>query len=363
MADHEDYFSGEAPAAHAATHENGGADEISVAGLAGLTEELVFHAANAVAHQDAPALIAAHAAIAAAHHARYTDAEAQAVADAQILIHKGDAAAHHARYTDAEAQAVADTQIATHSALPTVHQDAPALIAAHAANATAHQDAPALIATHATDEDSHHSKFTITEHDVVARHPLANLDPGICSKVVADTKIEAHRLTSNAHHSRYTDDEARATFPVGAIMSWPTEFPPYGWLECAGAAISRNDYSNLFGILGVIYGNGDGSTTFNLPDFRGCFFRGWDHGAGVDPDAATRTDRGDGTTGDHVGTKQADDFKSHYHIIWRKKTVASGTDVSRIYGSDVGDGSYRSDSTGGNETRPVNVNVMWIIKY
>jgi microcystin-dependent protein len=45
--------------------------------------------------------------------------------------------------------------------------------------------------------------------------------------------------------------------------------PPAGWLLCDGAAVSRTTYSVLFAAIGIDYGPGDGSTTFNLPDYRG----------------------------------------------------------------------------------------------
>lgn len=57
---------------------------------------------------------------------------------------------------------------------------------------------------------------------------------------------------------------------------------PTGWLECNGAAVSRTTYANLFSAIGVGWGAGDGSTTFNVPELRGEFPRGWDHGRGVD---------------------------------------------------------------------------------
>jgi microcystin-dependent protein len=44
---------------------------------------------------------------------------------------------------------------------------------------------------------------------------------------------------------------------------------PSGWLFCNGQAISRTDYSSLFGVVGTTYGSGNGTTTFNLPDLRG----------------------------------------------------------------------------------------------
>ncbi|MEM7047394.1 MAG: phage tail protein [Pseudomonadota bacterium] len=70
--------------------------------------------------------------------------------------------------------------------------------------------------------------------------------------------------------------------PVGSIISYAAQTPPKGWLECDGAAISRSDYANLFKVIGTTYGDGDGETTFNLPDLRSEFVRGWDHGRGVD---------------------------------------------------------------------------------
>lgn len=92
-------------------------------------------------------------------------------------------------------------------------------------------------------------------------------------------------------------------FIRGVPTPWLTEVVPAGTLECNGASISRSTYAALFAIWGARFGSVDGSH-FNLPDLRGQFLRGWNHGAGTDPDAAARTNRGDGTTGDHVGTLQ-----------------------------------------------------------
>ena len=57
--------------------------------------------------------------------------------------------------------------------------------------------------------------------------------------------------------------------PTGCIMAWPTNTAPDGWLLCYGQAVSRTTYANLFSLLSTTFGNGDGSTTFNLPDLRG----------------------------------------------------------------------------------------------
>lgn len=148
------------------------------------------------------------------------------------------------------------------------------------------------------------------------------------------------------------------SIPVGTVITWATGTAPSGYLECNGAAISRTTYATLFGIISDDYGPGDGSTTFNLPDYRGEFLRGWDHAAAHDPDASTRTNRGDGTAGDYVGTKQADGLKAHLHT-----GGATAQNAFNDSGAPYTVGSGNTGSTGGNETRPRNINVMYCIKY
>ena len=55
--------------------------------------------------------------------------------------------------------------------------------------------------------------------------------------------------------------------PTGSVLMWPTGTAPTGFLLCAGTAVSRSTYAALFAIIGTVYGAGDGSTTFNLPNF------------------------------------------------------------------------------------------------
>lgn len=77
------------------------------------------------------------------------------------------------------------------------------------------------------------------------------------------------------------------------------------FLPCDGTTRSRTEYANLFAAIGTAWGEGDGSTTFNLPDMRGRVPRGRDNGAGRDPDAGSRTAAATGgATGDNVGSVQ-----------------------------------------------------------
>lgn len=69
--------------------------------------------------------------------------------------------------------------------------------------------------------------------------------------------------------------------PVGQIIGFPSVTPPDAtWLLCNGQAVSRTTYAALFGLLGSVYGAGNGSTTFNVPDLRGRTWFGADQGAG-----------------------------------------------------------------------------------
>ncbi|NUF78196.1 hypothetical protein GY065_04530 [Snodgrassella sp. ESL0323] len=70
--------------------------------------------------------------------------------------------------------------------------------------------------------------------------------------------------------------------PAGAIQFFAMETAPVGWLKANGAEISRTLYANLFAAIGTKFGAGDEKTTFNLPDLRGEFLRGWDDGRAID---------------------------------------------------------------------------------
>lgn len=136
---------------------------------------------------------------------------------------------------------------------------------------------------------------------------------------------------------------------IGSVSAFAMATPPTGWLECDGAAVSRTTYANLFAKIGIVYGSGDGSTTFNLPDMRGEFPRGWDNGKGVDPGRA-------------IGSGQGEDIISHLHSETRRTEsglgYAAGTDHALLTLATTNTGS-----TGGTETRPRNVAMMYCIKY
>ena len=88
-----------------------------------------------------------------------------------------------------------------------------------------------------------------------------------------------------------TDLFKYALLPTGTIHMYAGQYNniPSGWMLCDGSAISRTTYKNLFDVIGTQFGVGDGSTTFNIPDFRDIF-----------PKGAPNTTNPGGTSGDIV---------------------------------------------------------------
>jgi len=134
--------------------------------------------------------------------------------------------------------------------------------------------------------------------------------------------------------------------PVGAVMAFATLILPGGWLECNGALISRQTYAALFAAIGTTFGAGNGVTTFALPDLRGEFVRGWDHGRGVDPGRA-------------FGGEQDHAFLQHGQHVGGIGNYPGY--VSLEDGQDTP--NYPLVSIGGTETRPRNVALVYCIKY
>lgn len=244
----------------------------------------------------------------------------------------------------------------------------------------------------------------------------------------------------------------------GTIKTWSSASAPNGYLACDGTPISRTTYAALFSKIGTTYGSGDGSTTFNLPDYRWAFLRGYganisangsgsassnqatftNHGfnrTGVklrlssgtlsglsvstdywvivvdintlafatskanaiantrisisgansavivqyeDPDAASRVSNTNGAnSGANVGSVQDDQLNSHKHLTDTYERAASGNyfnafgtdgtvhanghEANQSYGIPTSSYVYTSPN-GGNETRPKNAYVNYIIK-
>jgi microcystin-dependent protein len=159
--------------------------------------------------------------------------------------------------------------------------------------------------------------------------------------------------------------------PTGTIQPHAGGTAPDGFLVCDGTIVDIADYPKLFAVIGTSwgYGNNDG-LTFHLPDLRGRFLRGSTKGmtpaeaALRDPDYASRTPSNTGgNSGDAVGSVQDDVFEGHTHA-----TYFGGIGGGTLYPEDpyisnqFAGQAHNVSNTGGNETRPVNANVTYVIK-
>jgi len=134
-----------------------------------------------------------------------------------------------------------------------------------------------------------------------------------------------------------------------------------------GQAIKRSgEYAELFAAWGTQFGNGDGFSTFNVPDTRGYVLRGVDTAETVDVDASRRfAVNNGGNTGAVGGTYQNDLFKEHAHL--RHSAIGTATDHSNqvIKCSDPwpSPGQFPGSVEGGAETRMKNIAVYWYAQY
>ena len=160
---------------------------------------------------------------------------------------------------------------------------------------------------------------------------------------------------------------------TGTILTYPVATPPTGYIKCNGALLNENAYPELFAVIGRTYGGASANSTFKVPDLRGEFVRGWDDGRGVD-------------VGRAIGTSQNEDFKSHSHGA--SSSVVGDHTHGGVTSGGPGNVSGRWDATGignnntpqtdpagshnhtitvnatgGSETRPRNVALMYIIKF
>ncbi|EJF74113.1 tail fiber protein [Bartonella alsatica] len=165
------------------------------------------------------------------------------------------------------------------------------------------------------------------------------------------------------------------SFSPGFIGTFAMEKVPTGWLLCDGKEYSRSAYANLFAALGETWGKGDGLKTFNVPDLRGMFLRGLDSGKEIDK-------------GRLLGSRQEESFKAHTHegktsstgqhqhnfpgfkemVVQRShdewKAYPCGLNYQQSLTELAGAHEHKIflEKTGGDETRPVNMAVVYAVK-
>lgn len=123
---------------------------------------------------------------------------------------------------------------------------------------------------------------------------------------------------------------------TGMVVHFASPLVPDGWLVCDGSEVSQVKYSELYKVVGGIYGECEDENNFRLPDLRGSFIRGYDYGRGLDE-------------GRQFGSEQEDALQDHSHY--------SGGVVTR---SMVGEATVARVA---EETRPYNIALLPCIKY
>ncbi len=254
-----------------------------------------------------------------------------------------------------------------------------------------------------------------SSHSVIADHVIANsissdqIQPGAVNGThIKDKSINNNHLGASSVHDEQIMDVAASKITgllddaqigsvslqkvsdlTGIVVAFGGTSPPNGWLMCDGADISRTQYAALFRVIGTYFGAGNGSTTFNLPDLRGRFIRGVDGNAGRDPDRYARQAMHPGGNVDNkVGSIQDESYKSHSHPLTDGTHRHGLTNVNSdgavaitrgpnggISGGGHDGGSFALSNTeyaqsnitisntGGQETRPENAYLNYIIKY
>jgi microcystin-dependent protein len=168
------------------------------------------------------------------------------------------------------------------------------------------------------------------------------------------------------------------SIPAGLIFAVAAPIVPPDCLYCNGQAVSRTTFARLFNVIGGRYGVGDGSTTFNVPDLRADFIRGWDDGKGVDPGRVFGSEQGSqNLLHGHAFSGQTAAAGGHDHDAGpREGGYGGAVHISRAMSSWSGNAPNRTSwapdhshpfagttaGDGGNEARPINKAMYFVIK-
>lgn len=203
---------------------------------------------------------------------------------------------------------------------------------------------------------------------------IAGFDPSLYLKnTAAETRFAPLEKKAHDHANKTALDKigeagGNLTFNgtafdaslIGMVAAFATPKAPKGWLKCNGAAVLRTTYAGLFAAIGTTYGVGDKKTTFNLPDLRGEFVRGFDDGRKIDTGRTFASSQGDAMR-DFTGwftTMGNGDGQLFIGVAGRQW---SGTG-NATYGTRF-QFSPSAVTPTANENRPRNIALLYCIKY
>jgi phage-related tail fiber protein len=183
--------------------------------------------------------------------------------------------------------------------------------------------------------------------------------------------------TARANLDVYSRAQVAQRAPAGAVIHFARNTAPAGWLKANGAEVSRTAYAELFNAIGTTFGAGNEVDTFNLPDLRGEFLRGWDDGRGVDESRSFATAQGHRMQSHFHGTG---DFRRAGNDDWYgiirgwvgsfmgRWVAGESGEVRTATLTGESNGSHYTGTTNeqlvfGTETRPRNVALLACIKF
>lgn len=184
----------------------------------------------------------------------------------------------------------------------------------------------------------------------------------------SDGDIEAGGIYTLVHDgTNFQILNPKGAVPTGAVMMWIGATAPAGWLLCDATAVSRTTYATLYAVIGDTYGNGNGSSTFNVPDMRGRVPIGVGTGVG-DGTSGTGLPTGTSMTQVALATWKGEqthvlitaELASHTHSGATSQTGAWATSGSSSVGNASASGSAGSDQPH-NNIQPV-MGINFIIK-
>lgn len=267
--------------------------------------------------------------------------------DNEVLLSDIGGASYMA-YTDAKVIA----GVTEHNESNIAHQ---ALFDAHADSATAHS---ALFSAHADSAAAHQALFD-AKAPLVHNHTASEEAAAASAVGTHNTDEEAHADLFGAVETLITQASQAVKLYPGLILPYGGSTAPTGYMLCDGSAISRETYSALFTAIGTVFGTGDGSTTFNIPDLRGKFIRGLGGDSGLL--GAAQAEGLPNITGS-FGPISSNDFYASGAFA-----KGSATDGAGDGGSDfrVSLDASRSSAIYGasSHVTPVNMAVNFIIRY
>lgn len=149
--------------------------------------------------------------------------------------------------------------------------------------------------------------------------------------------------------------------PAGSVHYFAMQSAPDGYLVANGALVSRTVYARLFSAIGTTFGEGDGGSTFQLPDLRGEFLRGWDTGRNLDPDRGFGSAQGDAIRNITGGVS----VKNGSIAFGAFKALrGNGADIDSGFWTDTyADFDASRVVPTASENRPHNVALLACIKY